>query len=475
MDIDDRATIAEKLLLLQQFGYRELHSTYRGAIPISRTQKSPNKDINLEMRLLDTFAVALCTGKPGEVYAAAFDKRIRVQLVIAKNGLPTPEDKEAAKELVSLLADPSVTDQYDLFPFLHRRCLLNINKRIGTLNKSSRDTRIRDLFEQKLPSYTPTTPLGVELQFNNILQKLYGGVDTNRPFTSVWIDLLDKLAELTAPGLDTQDVKLADKQFADIIIFTTVISKSHFLKHVIAIPTLSDRDREMVAKFKRHCDKVQQYYAGITDLIKKAKRFLPFDVCWATDQPNGSGEGVFTLPSRDPYVTIGNYFEEHPIPRDILSQLNDKFPKLRQDWERQRTIHATVHAELRIILALGPPSSSEPVRPIGVSKRSCLACALWIHEHNGIFETQWMTSGSHGKPYANWAPPGLVHPYLKGRLSVDRAVLNGISKRLDHIFAKLFPNHRRRSDEYVSSSSEESSPESTAIFLDSVENHPKRL
>ena len=222
MDIDDRATIAEKLLLLQQFGYCELHSTYRGAIPISRTQKSPNKDINLEMRLLDTFTVALCTGKPGEVYAAAFDKRIRVQLVIAKNGLPTSEDKEAAKELVSLLADPSVTDQYDLFPFLHRRCLLNINKRIGTLNKSSRDTRIRDLFEQMLPSYTPTTPLGVELQFNNILQKLYGGVDTNRPFTSVWIDLLDKLAELTAPGLDTQDVKLADKQFADIIIFTTV-------------------------------------------------------------------------------------------------------------------------------------------------------------------------------------------------------------------------------------------------------------
>jgi hypothetical protein len=60
---------------------------------------------------------------------------------------------------------------------------------------------------------------------------------------------------------------------------------------------------------------------------------------------------------------------------------------------------------LRVILHLGPPPL-DSVHPIGVSKQSCFCCVLWIESHNRIFRTQWMTSGFHGKPYANWALPG---------------------------------------------------------------------
>ena len=67
------------------------------------------------------------------------------------------------------------------------------------------------------------------------------------------------------------------------------------------------------------------------------------------------------------------------------------------NWAREQTVHARVHAEIRIILHLGPLSPNDhSVHPIGVGKHSCLSCALWIASHNRIFGTRWMTSESHG-------------------------------------------------------------------------------
>ena len=52
------------------------------------------------------------------------------------------------------------------------------------------------------------------------------------------------------------------------------------------------------------------------------------------------------------------------------------------------------------------------IPPIGVGKRSCLCCVLWIESDNRIFGTQWTISGSHGKPYVNWATSRLLRaPY----------------------------------------------------------------
>ena len=107
----------------------------------------------------------------------------------------------------------------------------------------------------------------------------------------------------------------------------------------------------------------------------------------------------------------------------------------------------------------GPPPLDPAVHPIGVSKRSWICCVLWIESHNRIFGTRWMTSGSHGRPYANWALPGAACSYAigaDGRSSVDEAVFKAIWTRLTDALALLFPGQKRISDDHFSSGDESS-------------------
>jgi hypothetical protein len=76
-----------------------------------------------------------------------------------------------------------------------------------------------------------------------------------------------------------------------------------------------------------------------------------------------------------------------------------------------------------------------------------------------------MTSGSHGKPYANWALPGAACSYAigaDGRSLVDEAVLEAVLTRLPDALDRLFPGQKRISDEHVSSGDESSGDEQGA-------------
>ncbi len=141
---------------------------------------------------------------------------------------------------------------------------------------------------------------------------------------------------------------------------------------------------------------------------------------------------------------------------ETVDTLHQRFPSVLSNWESRQTVRAFVHADLRIILHLGPPphgSPAPPVHPrrIGVSKRSCLCCALWIGSHNRIFGTQWLTSGSHGKPHAHWALPGTACGHAVGNdggCSVDTPVLIAVSARLGDALDWFLPGQRRISDEH---------------------------
>ena len=151
---------------------------------------------------------------------------------------------------------------------------------------------------------------------------------------------------------------------------------------------------------------------------------------------------------------------------DNVDTLHKKFPSMFTSWERRQTVHACIHAELRIILPLGLASALGCDHPIGVRKRSCLCCALWIGSHNYKFGTQWSTSGSHGKPYANWALPGTACGYAvgeDGRSSTDIDVSRGVSIRLEDALCWLRPGDGMISDDYVSS--EQSAPIGASQFL----------
>ena len=80
-----------------------------------------------------------------------------------------------------------------------------------------------------------------------------------------------------------------------------------------------------------------------------------------------------------------------------------------------------------------------------------------------------MTSGSHGKPYANWALPGAACSYAigrDGRSWVDDAVLEAVLTRLVDALDWLFPGQRRISNEYVLSGDESSGDEGDSEWRD---------
>jgi hypothetical protein len=197
---------------------------------------------------------------------------------------------------------------------------------------------------------------------------------------------------------------------------------------------------------------------------------FPIPHRWVTDTFSGTGEGVFAL-SDNAYDVVSRELKETPLLSSTVNILDSRFPYMQSNWAARQTVQPRVHAELRIILHLGPPTRGSPIQGIGVSKRSCLCCQLWIESYNGLFGTRWMTSGTHGKPYANWALPGTACSYAvqrNGESSVDNAVINLVNLRVEAHLAWLFPGSRRTSDEHVSSGDESSEDEKLAQVQDSA-------
>jgi hypothetical protein len=138
-----------------------------------------------------------------------------------------------------------------------------------------------------------------------------------------------------------------------------------------------------------------------------------------------------------------------------MDVLRHNFPAMFERW--QHVVHPCLHAELRVILHLDPPSSTRvsEKRAIGCSKRSCLCCMLWIKSLDRTLGRTWMTSGSHGKPCANWALPGA--PYAleaNGRSRIDEDVCFGVCTRLRETIDEQVLS-RWASDEHRSSDDEE--------------------
>lgn len=81
--------------------------------------------------MLSTLSVALTTGKPGEVFTVAFDKRECFTLVFAKNDTTvTIEDDRAVRDWFSAITSPETKDAHNVLPFPFSRCRQNIEKRV---------------------------------------------------------------------------------------------------------------------------------------------------------------------------------------------------------------------------------------------------------------------------------------------------------------------------------------------------------
>ncbi|KAG6848918.1 hypothetical protein H0H93_012823 [Arthromyces matolae] len=320
----------------------------------------------------------------------------------------------AATEFISLIESPDVTNVQQVLPFLIRRCGRNIDKRINDLHTTLKDPMLLEDFREALETYTPPSEFRLEFP-SKTLQTLYQ--DSTPSFNIVWQNFLDTLTELTSAGLQPLHDPSASHEHRIIEIFTyaDTIASTSFFKSLINDDNIKRKNR--AEKFKRRVDKIGQYVSGISVLLQKAKRLAPISYRWVMDDFSGSGEGTFTL-CDDPHDAVSRAMRKPLLPF-MVAKLDENFPSLRDNWARQQEVHACLHAELRIILHLGPPpSSSTPLRdiyvtPIGVGRRSCFCCMVWIKCHNKIFDTKWMVSGSHGKMRVNWALPGPACPYDK--------------------------------------------------------------
>jgi hypothetical protein len=438
MDNNDQRNLSEQLQLLHELQYsdssgmpHQSHSGYSNRM---------SRDTSRDARLLDTIAVALTTGNPGEVFAAAFDKREQMQLVLAKNGPPTPDDIAAAREFFSLIGSPAILSAVDIFPFLIRRCVANINKRIHNLHTFIQDGELRNDFTLALEAY-PGGDINAEFPGADGLLGDYG--DVVPPFATVWGNFVEDLADITAQGLDAGDASSA-ATYAYIFLVADALACSRFLKTLMKDRNLHRKGR--AEKLKRRLNKVRQYASGTAYLIEKAKRLFPIPHRWVTDTFTGTGECVFDL-CNNPYDAISRGLHRPSLSPEIVDKLDKHFPSILNNWQRQQTMHTCIHAELRLILHFGLPSGIEhPVCPIGASKRSCFCCTFWIEAHNRMFETQWMASRSHGKPHANWALPGAACSY-DGTSSLDKAVLQAVSVRLTNALDSFSPQVSTDSDD----------------------------
>jgi len=448
---EDQQRLSEQLNILKEIGYSDLGKRYEDAGTYT-TRAERDRDSHRDVRLLDTIALFLTTGKPGDVFAIAFDKPCPTQLVIAKNGPPAPDDIVAANDLLTLIADPTISDVHGFFPFLLKRCGANINKRITKLHKAIKDKELLADFTLELGEYDPEPDIAVE--FPQLLTPLYG--ETVPAFASVWSDLIDRVTTLTANELNANDVTDSENMYDQIVFNANILVHSRFLAYVIDNAEIQRKWR--VERLKRRLDKICQYSTGAKRLVKKTT-VLPPNPHWVMENFAGTGESEFNL--CESAYDAASHGLGGPLSAETESELHQFFPDMIDHWKNRR-IHARLHAELRIILYLGRPSEDEPpIHAIGLSKRSCLCCALWIKLHNLQFGTRWMTSGSHGKPYPNWALPGTACVYARredgGGSLVDDALLEGVSIRFNDALTKPgSPSQNTLSDDFISGESSDS-------------------
>ena len=336
---NDQSNLSEQLQLLRELGYSDLNIPYQAA-GIHGNKGSRYLDTNRDVRFLDTIAVALTTGNPGDVFAAAFDKREHMQLVLAKNGAPASEDIAAANELISLIGSPTVADAMDLFPFLIRRCGANIDERIHNLHTFIQGGELHNDFRWALQTYAPETDIQAEFPGANTLLGCYRGAVP--PFAPVWGDLVKMITDRTAHGLNAEDVPSSTQKYPELFLLVDALGRSRFLKTLIDDHNLLNKDRKQrLEKLKRRLGKVCQYVSGISHLVQKAKRLFPIPHRWVTDTPAGTGEGVFDL-CDSVHDAVSRGLDQPSLLPEILDKLDRNFPSILSNWARQPTVHACV-------------------------------------------------------------------------------------------------------------------------------------
>jgi hypothetical protein len=173
-------------------------------------------------------------------------------------------------------------------------------------------------------------------------------------------------------------------------------------------------DNQGVKPCKDKLKLVHQFEEQLTNLISRRQMHFgqgDLEHEWVDDATDEYHEA---LDIRGPYDILCELWERGgmfiPVPENPLQTKppynEEEVYRLHPALENKWIIHhrPTVHAEVRLILYLKANGDLQG-RPMGGSKRCCACCTEFIQQYNSHERTKFTTSGSHGKPYPNWAFP----------------------------------------------------------------------
>ncbi|KAJ7592642.1 hypothetical protein C8J56DRAFT_1045112 [Mycena floridula] len=384
----DQQMLCDRLQILKRCEYADLELTcrYRKLVPDPRDKVS--------IHLLNTLAVCLTTGQPGDDIAVALDKRHSPPtLILAKNELPREVDHGALRDLATILTSPETNSYREVFPFILSHCWQNLQRRVDKLFQALDE----DDFTPDNYSYSWETVTS-EVPNHHCIPLIDRPAQTSNQ--NHHQGLIEGIKRACQASLDPADIARSLDNYDHLFKLSATFVKYHFLKGEKGV--MKDESTSMAQRLKRRLLKVMQYRDGVNDLVKATKRLFPtgqIPARWVS------------IPPPDPVNSSHSSYQEvlrHAgcdFDNPALGQIEARFPSM-TGW--QTLYRPQIHGEIAIVLFFhreGYFPEPEQQEPIGCSKRTCLGCCYWFQQYNLNYQTTWTTSAPGGRPCENWAIP----------------------------------------------------------------------
>ncbi|KAG6878843.1 hypothetical protein C0992_007238 [Termitomyces sp. T32_za158] len=473
MDCDQKIACQKEfssyLNLLRAINYEDPAHRWSNADDRDGPTKSP-------LRVLETIALCMATGQPGEVVASTFlIVPERKSILLSKNADPEPQDITDSKALIERMQMPRSRTMQDILPFLAHRHAEFANKRLKKLSQLMEAGR-GDLLKY-IGTYAGNAP--VRLEFPQVGEDFFLHYRDHSKTSDVK-EILEDIVDTCAARVTFVNNHSSFKGFSSIVTAATALGKSRFFKYYINAKKIVKTDDTQYAKLWRNLDKVHQYIR-ISDAIDYMQQNGPFTVKWVTkaqlkEAACFESEDISLCSVWDTITKINGSNKKSNTKQsfnkdDVLAHFKNK----ERSWKKKPgPASTTLHAELRLIVFLEIQAGSRATKstpsqhPIGCSKRSCLACTWTMQEINKLTKVRdtYLTAGSHTGIYRTCArigPIPEIDPHGKCGERVLKRLANAARDKLDEVAGLsgplsdgVKPGHRHKhSEEYVSSSDPE--------------------
>ena len=158
--------------------------------------------------------------------------------------------------------------------------------------------------------------------------------------------------------INKDKVEFSTREYSVLSLVASLLSRSRFLDMLcLGNVRFTEVSQAEASRLKRRLNKVRQYYNGMNDLIKEAKRRsqpgTPIASSWVDFTVLPQQTGDVRLPSMTQQFmesTCKACKVTHDT--DIWAKIQANFPNLVNNWQRREVLHTTIHCEIRVICSI---------------------------------------------------------------------------------------------------------------------------